>query len=129
VTALHSALFEMNPQGSLPREMVRGSRMIHYQNYAVLYLVTIMELIARQGYPIYEYEVDGKTIHRAVDYTLTALEDPEVVERRTGTIQDLWFMEDPQYFAWMELYGARFPSDRIDRLARARSTTAAPAAS
>ncbi|MEQ8816329.1 MAG: alginate lyase family protein [Thalassobaculum sp.] len=120
VSALYSALHEMNPDGSLPRELMRGSRLIHYQNYAVLYLVTIMELVERQGYPIYELEVGGHTIHDAVEFDLAALEDPEGVGRRTGTIQDLWFMEDPQYFGWMELYGNRFPSERIDRLARTR---------
>ena len=120
VSALYSALHEMNPDGSLPRELLRGSRLIHYQNYAVLYLVTIMELVERQGYPIYELEVGGHTIHDAVEFDLDALENPEGVGRRTGTIQDLWFMEDPQYFGWMELYGKRFPSERIDRLARTR---------
>lgn len=120
VSAVYSALHEMNPDGSLPRELMRGSRLIHYQNYAVLYLVTIMELVARQGYPIYELEIDGRTIHQAVEFDLAGLEDPEAVERRTGTVQDLWFMADPQYFSWMELYGARYPSARIDRLIRAR---------
>lgn len=120
VSALYSALHEMNPDGSLPREMMRGSRRIHYQNYSVLYLVTIMELVERQGYPVYELEVDGRTIHDAVEFALAGLEDPEGVGRRTGTIQDLWFMDDPQYFGWMELYGNRFPSERIDRLARTR---------
>lgn len=120
VSAVYSALHEMNPDGSLPRELERGARLIHYQNYAVLYLVTIMELVERQGYPIFDLEIDGRTIHDAVDFTLDALADPSTVEAHTGEVQDLWFMEDPQYFSWMEVYGARFPSERIDRLARPR---------
>ncbi len=120
VSAIYSALHEMNPDGSLPREMLRGSRRIHYQNYATLYLVFIAELLERQGYPIYEMEVDGQSLHTLVDYTLDALDDPEAYEAELGEAQDLWFMDDPQYFAWMELYGARFPSDRVDRIVRTR---------
>lgn len=120
VSAIYSALHEMNPDGSLPREMLRGSRRIHYQNYAALYLVFIAELLERQGYPIYDLTVDGRSLHTIVDYTLDALDDPAAYERELGETQDLWFMDDPQYFAWLEVYGARFPSDRIDRIVRSR---------
>ncbi|WP_051243678.1 alginate lyase family protein [Thalassobaculum salexigens] len=118
VSAIYSALREMNPNGSLPREMLRGSRRMHYQNYAALYLVFIAELLERQGYPVYDLTVDGRSLHRIIDYTLDALDDPEAYEEELGEAQDLWFMDDPQYFAWMEVYGARFPSDRVDRIVR-----------
>ncbi|WPZ32340.1 alginate lyase family protein [Thalassobaculum sp. OXR-137] len=120
VSAIYSALREMNADGSLPREMLRGSRRLHYQNYATLYLVFIAEMLERQGYDIYEMEVDGRSLHTLVNYSLDALEDPDAFAEQVGERQDLWFMDDPQYFAWMEVYGARFPSDRVDRIVRSR---------
>jgi hypothetical protein len=89
VSAIYSALREMNPDGSLPREMLRGSRRMHYQNYAALYLVFIAELLERQGYPIYDMTVDGRSLHRIIDYTLDALDDPEAYAREAGENQNL----------------------------------------
>lgn len=120
VSAVYSALQEAGPDGSLPREMKRQSRKIHYQNFATMYLVTIMQLVARQGYPIFDLRVDGRTIHDVVGFTLDILSDPISFQEKTGVVQNLWFMEDPQYFGWMEIYGARFPSQRISRFLRQR---------
>lgn len=111
------ALAEMNPDGSLPREMERGNRAIHYQNYALLYLIPIFELAVRQGYPFYDMEVGGHTIHTVTSFTRGALEDPKVVSAHTDEPQDLRFMRDDQYFAWMEIYLSRFDEPRMEAIA------------
>lgn len=115
VSALHSALHEMGSKGELPREVGRGSRAIHYQNYALLYLIPIAELIERQGYDAYELGIDGKTLRDAVALAMDLLEDPARLGDLAPIAQDLRFIDDKQYFAWMEIYLGRFDDVRIER--------------
>ena len=115
VAALHSALHEMGPKGELPRELGRGSRAIHYQNYALLYLVPIAELIERQGYAAYGLDVDGRTLQDAVVLTMDLLEESAKPGDLVPIAQDLRFIDDQQYFAWMEIYRGRFDDARIER--------------
>ena len=94
--------------------------MYHYQNFALLYVIPIMELVARQGYPIYDLEIGGKTMHKAVEYTLDVLEDSSLIASHTTEPQYLRFLEDRQYFVWMELYAARFANERVEAFLRKR---------
>lgn len=115
VTALYSAVNEIGERGELQREMRRGSRAVHYQNYALLYLVPIAELIERQGYAAYALDVNGRTLQDAVTFALEVLEDPAHLPDLASVTQDLRFMRDEQYFAWMEIYLGRFHEPRIQR--------------
>jgi poly(beta-D-mannuronate) lyase len=119
VKALMSALHEMGPRGELPREMARGAKAVHYQNYALIYLVLIAELIERQGYPAYGMHIDGHSLHDAVSFALDLLEDPSELGD-LAPHQDLRFIEDDQYFAWMEIYLSRFADAPIERWLSAR---------
>ncbi len=102
----------MTAEGGFPRELARKGRAIHYQNFAILYLTFIAELIERQGYPAFNLAVGGKTLHQAVALLLDFLDDPSLLEIR----QDLGFANDKQYFAWAELYQRRFPRPRVKAL-------------
>lgn len=117
VSAVYSALHEMLPTGGFPRELARGRRALHYQNYALLYLITNMQIIARQGYNIFDLRVDGKSIHDAVALAVEGLEHPgrfaDIVNHDIPTEQYQGFMDDPQYFAWMEIYQAHFQDPDI----------------
>jgi len=120
VGALMSALNEMGPRGEFPREISRGARALHYQNYALLYLVPIAELIERQGYAAYGLRIHGRSLHDGVAFAMDILEDPAQVADLGAPRQNLWFLEDDQYFAWMELYLSRFANERIERWLAAR---------
>ncbi len=113
VSAIYSALHDMTEQGALPLEIERGRRATHYQNYATLYLITNMQVIARQGYDIYNLEIDGKTIHDAVDFIMSILEDPEKLGEMAPREQYTGFLKDDQYFSWMEIYQHHFHDPRI----------------
>ncbi len=115
VGALLSALHEMTPRGALPREVARGTRAAHYQNYALLYLVPIAQIIERQGYTAFGLQVDGRSLHDAVDFAMDVLEDPTQLGDLAPHAQNLWFVGDDQYFAWMEIYLARFDAPRLER--------------
>jgi poly(beta-D-mannuronate) lyase len=112
--ALHFALGELGSDGALPREMRRGPRVVHYQNYSLLYLVPIVELIERQGYPAWDLAPSGRTLHDAVDLALDLLADPRRARRYTRERQDLSFAAEERYFAWMEVYRARFGDARVE---------------
>ncbi|MEC9483305.1 MAG: alginate lyase family protein [Halomonas sp.] len=113
VSAAYSALSDLTKEGALPLEMKRGRRASHYQNYALLYLIPNMELIARQGYDIYNLEVNGNTIHDAVNFALDIFENPAALGDLAPHEQYRGFFQDDQYFSWMEIYQARFDNPRI----------------
>lgn len=114
VSAIYSALHDMTEDGAFPMEMERGRRATHYQNYALLYLITNMEVIARQGYDIYELEVDGGKIHDAVDFAMEIIKDPDRLGDLAPSEQYTGFLKDNQYFSWMEIYRDRFGEERFD---------------
>jgi poly(beta-D-mannuronate) lyase len=116
VSAVHNALAELRPDGGLPRELSRGQRAVHYQNYALLYIIPIMEIAARQGYPLWDLAPAGRSIHDAVGLTVELLANPELARRYTRRPQDLSFMAQAQYFAWMEIYCARFDDSRVEEV-------------
>jgi poly(beta-D-mannuronate) lyase len=111
-----TALRDMRPDGSLPLETRRGARALWYQRHALASLVVIAEMAATQGVDLYGREVDGKTLHLAVDFLLHAIAEPERLRPHVeaGELeQDLGFLErrghGRHYMAWAEIYMARFP--------------------
>jgi poly(beta-D-mannuronate) lyase len=109
IGAYTAALETMNPDGSLPLEMDRGRRALHYQNFAILPLVFLAEVAARQGYDLYGLKVDGRDIHLAVRFLLRAMDDPAVLRRYTTDEQDFRFIDRRDELNWLEPYHRRFP--------------------
>jgi len=135
IEAFALALGQMRADGSLPLETARGWKALWYQRHAVASLVVIAEMAAVQGYDLYAIEVDGRSLHRAVEFLAAAVEEPELVwpyaaeNRNPGRfgnyrVQDLTFMRrrghGRHYMAWLEAYRARFPerpaAERLWRL-------------
>lgn len=125
------ALAQMRPDGSLPLETRRGSKALWYQRQAVASLVTIAEMAAVQGYDLYALTIEGRSLHRAIDFLARAIEEPELVmpyaranqkpgEFANYLVQDRSFMRrrghDRHYMAWFEAYRARFPERDATRL-------------
>lgn len=102
--AVYSALEDMEDSGAFGQSLERGWRAIHYQNYSLLYLVTIMQIAHQQGYDLFNLEVNGHRMHEAVGFLLKSLEDPYSVDGLPPGEQDLAFTNDPQYFSWMEMW-------------------------
>jgi poly(beta-D-mannuronate) lyase len=121
VGAYRAALAAMNPDGSLVHEMERGKRALHYQNFALLPLVFIAEIAARQGYDLYGMKVDGRDLHLAVGFLLRALDDPAALRPYSDADQDVGFIERRDELNWLEPYHRRFPGAETARwLARLR---------
>ncbi|PRY65765.1 poly(beta-D-mannuronate) lyase [Vreelandella songnenensis] len=123
VSAIYSALHDMTEDGALPLEVNRGRRAIHYQNYALSYLIPNMQIIHRQGYDIFNLEVEDSNIHEGVGYLFQILDDPEALGDYAPREQYTDFLSDPQYFTWMEIYLSHFEHEGMASLiTRARPT-------
>ena len=115
VSALYSALHEMRPDGGLPRELERPGRAIHYQNYALQYLVLIAEIVERQGYTAYGLEIGGRRLADAVNFFVGLVHDSAKYGYDPRG-QYLGFMTDPQYFAWAEIWLSRFRNEALTQM-------------
>ena len=116
--AIYSALDDLNERGALRLAMRRGWRAIHYQNYSLLYLVTIMQVAYRQGYDLFKLEKDGIGFHDAVAFLLRSLQNPYTIEGLPPGEQDLTFTNDPQYFSWMEIWLTHFNDPVMENFVR-----------
>jgi poly(beta-D-mannuronate) lyase len=114
------ALSSIDKDGSLPLEMARGERAIHYQNFAILPLVYIAEIANHQGENLYAVTVDGRSLHAAVGFLLDAIHNPRIVEIYTDKPQDLSFVDQRGELNWMEPYNARFSDPRIEAILAGR---------
>jgi poly(beta-D-mannuronate) lyase len=110
-------LDQIAPDGSLPLEMIRRERALHYQNYAILPMVGIAELALRQGYDLYTARSgSGRGLQDAVRFLLAGLADPAPVAQFAGVPQELRYLRPGHRdLAWMEAYRRRFPSPAFDR--------------
>lgn len=107
VAALYSALTSANDVGALGPEMSRGSFAVHYQNYATMYLVYLAQIVSRQGYDLYGVSDHGHDLNQIIAFTLHTLDRPDAVIPFAGPKkQDMDFLDDGQYFSWLELLPA-----------------------
>ncbi|AHM03576.1 Alginate lyase precursor [Roseibacterium elongatum DSM 19469] len=121
VRAYLGALWQAEDDGHLPFEIIRGRRAVHYQNFAVMYLVMIAEMMERQGIEAYEIEVDGVGLQRLIDVALDMLLDPALVQKY-GVFDEqiLPHERDGQFLAWLEPYFARTGDPRAAALMEGR---------
>ncbi|MBY0354627.1 MAG: alginate lyase family protein, partial [Rickettsiales bacterium] len=105
-------LREVQPDGSLPREMNRASRARDYHIFAVAPLVMMAELGMANGINLYD-ETDG-ALHKLVKRILASDRDTSFYERRTGKKQIPYPDGNDgipsSRLGWLEPYYARFPS-------------------
>lgn len=100
------ALTDMNADGSLPHEMVRGKRALHYQHFAMKALILIAQVAAQRGDDLYALDVGGRSLHTAVEFTLRATDDPSLVEVHAGVPQEF---SAANGLSWAEVYYRSFP--------------------
>lgn len=107
------AIGEIDPSGAFPKEMARHENAIHYQGFALQPLVLIAQLAARQGYDLYAYQTNGRTLRDAIVFYGRAVDDPGLVRPYTSDDQNVHF--GPVDFAPFAFYAARFGSEGLPR--------------
>jgi len=106
VTVYLATLRQMRDDGSLPLETAHGSRALWYQRHAIASLVTMAQIASEQGYNLYDAEVDGKRLDRAINFLLSESTDPHQIASYAPENQDLGFLQrrpdGRDFMAWIE---------------------------
>jgi poly(beta-D-mannuronate) lyase len=85
VNVYRIGLANIQPDGSLKAEMDRGQIALHYHLYALAPLITLAEL--GEANDLQLYDENNGAIHRLVSFCLAGLEDPTILQMRTGVAQ------------------------------------------
>ncbi len=105
---------QIRPDGTLPLEMARGGRALHYHLYALAPLVLLAEFGEANGLDLYAH-ADG-AIHRLVNVTVTGLRDPALFEKAAGVKQEVPKVVSGDQIGWAPPYVRRFPNPELSRL-------------
>jgi poly(beta-D-mannuronate) lyase len=114
ISAYRSGLDAIQPDGSLTDEMNRGQMALHYHLYALAPLIMLAELGEANGLDLYA-EHQG-AIHRLVNFCLAGLEDPSLLEKRTGVAQVATLPYAGSDIGWAVPYVRRFPNAQLSAL-------------
>ena len=114
MAAYRMGVHVIQPDGSLIAEMNRAGMAEHYQLYALGALVMLAELAEANGIDM--YAENSGAIHRLVKFSVAGLLDPAMIEKLTGTKQNLPAQIDGLEIGWAVPYGHRFPDEQLSAL-------------
>lgn len=114
ITAGRMGIDAIQPDGALVAEMNRGQMALHYNLYALAPLIMLAELGEANGIDLYSYD-DG-AIHKLVNFCLAGLEDPTIIEKRTGVKQVVSLPYAGGDIGWAVPYVRRFPNAKLSEL-------------
>jgi poly(beta-D-mannuronate) lyase len=84
---LRTALTDVSADGSMPSEMWRGGKALHYQNFSLQSLAILVSLADANGVALTDAE--EKTLARAARFALRTFADPTALEKSSGRKQEL----------------------------------------
>jgi len=114
LTAFHIGLANIQPDGSLKAEMDRGQMALHYHLYALAPLIMLAELGEANGIDLYTEE--NGVLHRLVKFCEAGLQDPALLEKRTGVAQVVTVPYAGSDIGWAVPYVRRFPDAQLSAL-------------
>lgn len=115
VNTYHVGVAQIQPDGSLPLEMRRGRRALHYHLYALAPLIYLAEFGEDNG--LHLYAERDYAIRKLAKLSTDGLVDNSFFAKATGIAQDL--PDGPpaaEQISWARIYVARFPSPVISKL-------------
>ncbi|MGH9598255.1 MAG: alginate lyase family protein [Terracidiphilus sp.] len=115
IAAYRNGIRQITPAGTLPEEMRRGQRALHYHLYAAAPLVYIAEFGEDNGIDLYAQ--DNYALKRLVNLSIAGLDGSGYFDKATGIKQDL--PDGPpsaEAIGWAQVYVYRFPDPAISRL-------------
>ena len=101
---MRDAARDIAANGTLPEEMARKQRALHYHAFAVMPLVILAELGAAKGEDWYAFETGA--LHRLVAVTVAGLQAPEKFDALAGVAQE---RPTNARAGWLQAYQRRFP--------------------
>jgi poly(beta-D-mannuronate) lyase len=115
IATYHVGIAQIQPDGSLPQEMRRGQRALHYHLYALAPLVYLAEFGEVNG--LHLYAEHDYAIKKLVDLCTHGLEDNSFFVKATGIAQDT--PNGPpaaEQISWAKVYLARYPNPELSKL-------------
>lgn len=116
INTYHVGVAQIQPDGSLPREMRRGRRALHYHLYALSPLVYLAEFGEDNG--LHLYAERDYAIKKLAKLSTDGLVNNSFFVKATGIPQDLP-PNGPiaaEQISWARPYAARFPSPQLSKL-------------
>jgi len=104
---------QIRPDGTLPREMERGTRALHYHLYALAPLVLLAEFGEANGDDL--YALDQGAIHKLVKISVAGMVDPAFFAKATGIQQEHAATPSGDQIGWAPPYQRRFPNPTLAR--------------
>lgn len=115
IAAYRNGIRQITPEGTLPEEMRRGQRALHYHLYAASPLVYIAEFGEDNG--IHLYGEDNDALKRLIDRCIAGLDGSGYFDKATGIKQDLPNgAPSAEAIGWAKVYVHRFPDPAISAL-------------
>ena len=108
---------QIQPDGSLPLEMARGGRALHYHLYALAPLVLLAEFGEANHLDLYAHA--NGAIHRLVNFSVAGVQDPAAFVKATGVQQELPKPLSGDQIGWAPPYVHRFPDPALERMVQA----------
>lgn len=120
ITAYDDGIDQIQPDGTLPLEMARGKRALHYHLYALTPLVFIAEFGEANG--MHLYARDHGALARLASICVHGYSDPSLFAQRAGVAQEVPPRPTAEDSYWAKPYARRFPSPEVSTfLAKADS--------
>jgi len=104
----------IRPDGTLPQEMRRGKRALHYHLYAAAPLVMVAELAYPNGTDLYS-EDDG-ALKKLVYVSTAGLLNPALFQKGSGIQQEVPVPPTGEAIGWAKPFNRRFPDPTITKL-------------
>jgi len=114
MTAAKDGIRAIRSDGTLPQEMRRGKRALHYHLYAAAPLVMLAELGLPNGVDLYAAN-DG-ALKRLVRVSTAGLVDPTFFEKSAGIPQEVPVPPTAEAIGWARPFNRRFPDATITKL-------------
>lgn len=115
IETYHVGVAQIEPDGSLPLEMKRGQRALHYHLYALAPLVYLAEFGEDNGLDLYAER--NYALKKLVALSTQGMEDNSFFVKEAGIAQDT--PKGPptaEEISWAKLYVSRFPDPGISQL-------------
>jgi poly(beta-D-mannuronate) lyase len=113
--AYHAGVAEIQPDGSLPLEMKRGQRALHYHLFAAAPLVYLAEF--GEDNRLNLYAKHNYALKKLAELSTRGMVDNSFFVKATGIMQDT--PKGPptaEQISWAKTYAARFPDPVISKL-------------
>jgi poly(beta-D-mannuronate) lyase len=115
IDAYRAGIDQIQPDGSLPLEMRRGQRALHYHLYAIAPLVYIAEFATDNGIDLYAEK--DHALARLVLLSVNGMKNNQFFAQTTGIAQDTPNGKPAaEQISWAEIWESRFPDPQLASL-------------